>query len=194
MPASVPLFPALIPALLSASTDLARYRGSHPVPAATSREQVNRSRQERDLTGCCILAVSRLGSGRVCAVGGWVASLVLLRVGCGRSYLPVSGSFGAGLGLLAWVVFAARGGCVLWQFHRAVPCSAPMGGFRSARQALRFWWCWGGLFFCGGFPVRFSAVRWRWRSKEVKQAGVFRLCSLSGSVLPVWGVSSLIVK
>lgn len=84
--------------------------------AATSKEQVNRSRQERDLTGLCLFyCVSLLGSGWVCVVGGWVAALVLLLLGCGRSYLPVLGSFGTGLVVWAWVVLvSACGGCGFW--------------------------------------------------------------------------------
>lgn len=80
-------------------------------------------------------------------VGGWVASLVLALVGCGRSYLPVSARFWAGLVVFGWVVFAARGGCVLWSVFRAVPCSAPMGGFPLHTAGAAFLVVSGGLSF-----------------------------------------------
>ena len=71
-------------------------------------------------------------------VGGWVASLVLALVGCGRSYLPVLGSVSgwvgaAGVGC-SLVVVACSG-----NFTALCRAALQRVGFRSARQALRFW-------------------------------------------------------
>ena len=80
-----------------------------------------------------LLAVSRL-------VSGWVWLLCLLRVGCGRSYLPVSSAFGAGLGLLARVAVLSQWS--LRQFRLG------LGGGVQKRLSKRV---------CVPAPVRFSA-------------------------------------
>lgn len=141
MPASAPLFPALLPASLPASTQLARYRGSRPVSAATSKEQVNRSHQERDLTGLCLFCcVSLLGSVGFSAVGGWS-----LRLYCFFSAAVVPT---CRFSVRSGGVCAFFGGCLLRSLvvFRAVPCSAPMGGFPLHTAGAAFLWVWRGLF------------------------------------------------
>lgn len=141
MPASAPLFPALIPAFLSASTDLARYRRSRPVSAATSKEQVNRSRQERHLTGRCCVLCSVLGW--VWVVGGWGAALVLLLLGCVRCpyRFPVRS-------VLGW-------GCWRGLFWFPLVVVSVSGGLRFSARCCRFWF--------SNRQVKFLLFRLGWR-------------------------------
>ena len=117
-------------------------------------------------------------------VGGWVASLVLASARL-RSFLLAGSRFGSVLGWGCGRGLFARGGCVLWQFHRAVPCCAPKGGFPLRTAGAAFLGFSGGLCLrgfrlgsggfggggvqknltrgvvCfGGSPVRFRLARW----------------------------------
>ena len=112
---------------------------------------------------------------RLGGVGGWVASLVLALVGCGRSYLPVLGSvlgclggfrvgcFGFRLGWLRSLVGVPR--CAVLRSNGWV--SAPHG-----RRCVSGVFGWVG--FSVGSPARFWRVWWCWRSKLLSsKVGVF---------------------
>ena len=142
--------------------------------AAHSRIQVSCPRQERDLTGgCCVVAVFWLGA---------VLGLCRRRLGrfaclgfCSAASVVLAGSrFGSVLGWGCWRgLFSSLGGlrspavsprCAVLRSNGWV--SAPHGR-RCVSDGAGV-----GCVF-GGSPARFWWVRWRWRSKAVKQAKAF---------------------
>lgn len=171
MPASAPLFPALLPASLPASTQLARYRGSRPVSASLSKSMWvgNASKKKRQLTrGCCVFGgfSARFWLG-LCR-RRLVAALVLLLLGCGRSYLPVLGSVRRGLCFFRWVSVALFGGvprCAVLRSNGWV--SAPHG--RRCVSVGLAWIVFSVASFGSVLPVLVVSA---WR-RSVKQAKAF---------------------
>ena len=133
------------------------------------------------------LAGSRLGSGWVCAVGGWS-----LRLYCFFSAAVVPT---CRFSVRSGGVCAFFGGCLLRSLvvFRAVPCSAPMGGFPLHTAGAAFLWFWRGLFFRLRPSVRCCRF-WCFRRGEGALSKQKRFGVGCGSRLGAAGSGSLIVK
>ena len=143
--------------------------------AATSREQVNRSRQERKLTGwCCVVGVFRLVSGWV-----WVLLRWSLRLYCFGSAAVVPTCRFPVRSVLGWWFWRGLFCCLGWlRFLVGVPRCAML---RSNRWVS------------APHGRRCVSVVLTWR-KRVKQAKVFSAPVRFSSRCCPFGASSLIVK